>query len=192
MISFAMSEASPPRVETGSGSLRVVGFKCDPTTTSPTSVCGAAASASPRRVDSPRSSLADALRGDQLRPLPRLTILTRPRQSPGAALKKSKSHADLLLPAARASPAPRAEGSAPASPASRASSSVSTPMRIPIELARLPRVHTAPHALCDLAAALPAAVAGAATARLAPLLARHRRSLSMGAGASPLGAPPHT
>jgi hypothetical protein len=185
-----MSEAaSPPRVETGSGSLRVVGFKCDPTTTSPTSVCGAAAS-SPRTIDSPRSSLADALRSDQLRPLPRLTILTRPRQSLGAALKKSKSHADLLLPAARAAPAPRAEGSAPASPASRASSSVSTPMRIPVELARLPRVHTAPHALCDLGAALPAAVAGAATARLAPLLARHRRSLSMGAGASPLGAPP--
>lgn len=109
------SEASYGRVRT-----RVVGFKILDSSVSPTSVVSTDVVSSQLTMDdSPRSLIAVALKADNFRPLPRLTIKTTPKHGNLAALKRCKSHADLR------------EGSEPATPASFRSSTSSTPMTIP-------------------------------------------------------------
>jgi len=102
--------------------LRVVGFKVTDFSPSPTSVLTTRECQS-TRTESPRSKLAEALKTETFRPLPRLKLKSTPRpQVPG--FRKSLSHADLHH---RDLPSELSEAT---TPGSRASSS-STPMKIP-------------------------------------------------------------
>ena len=104
--------------------VRVVGFKVADHSPSPTSVLATRVGGQPAH-ESPRSQLAEALKGEAFRPLPRLRIKPAPR-SQSAAFRKSRSHADLQ----HKDVSLYVDRSEPATPGSRASTS-STPMRIP-------------------------------------------------------------
>jgi len=105
--------------------LRIVGFKVIDQSVSPTSVIipGEDCLSTPAQLDSPKSSLAAALRANLLKPFPKLAIKTTPRRN--YSLRKSLSHADIH----RSYLGANCNGS-PATPSSR-TSTTSTPMRIP-------------------------------------------------------------
>jgi hypothetical protein len=143
------------RAEAGSGeghraenmrTLRVIGFKIPDQTQSPTSVLSSTVG-NPQQnpsCESPRSSLAEALRAGNQHPLTRLRIKTSKR------VTKSLSHTDLTLLQMRtktigARSFLEQSFSRPETPDSRASVS-STPMKIPSALSR---VRTCPHALYE-------------------------------------------
>ena len=141
------------RAEAGSGeghraenmrTLRVIGFKIPDQTQSPTSVLSSTVGNPQPSCESPRSSLAEALRAGNQHPLTRLRIKTSKR------VTKSLSHTDLTLLQMRtktigARSFLEQSFSRPETPDSRASVS-STPMKIPSALSR---VRTCPHALYE-------------------------------------------
>ena len=118
---------------------RIVGFKVADQTVSPTSVLSARDSGHTScQDDSPKSSLAEALRGDVFKPLPALRVRTSGRGH--SALKKSLSHADLHGRACAGTilrAAGLTRGSEPSSPSSSRASASSTPVRIPSALTRV-------------------------------------------------------
>ena len=108
---------------------RIVGFRVPDNTVSPTSVLSARQNEAADQLQHVDSSLAAALRRETFKPLPRLSINTsKPRGL--AALKKSKSHADLQHRAVGVAVVPLGDCSEPVTPGSR-SSTASTPVRIP-------------------------------------------------------------
>lgn len=141
------------RAEAGSGeghgtenmrTLRVIGFKIPDQTQSPTSVLNSTVGNPQPSCESPRSSLAEALRAENRHPLTRLRIKTSKK------VTKSLSHTDLTVLQVRtktlgARSFLEQSLSRPETPDSRASAS-STPMKIPSALSR---VHTCPHALYE-------------------------------------------